>query len=95
MLYTELNEYDMQNMLKAADRDNFSLDALRAYISFIEEIGENTEFDPVGFDCANGQFEDWCTSWAKNPNQVRVKYLGDVNHAFLEKGVICASFNAG
>ena len=52
MVYTELNSYDMQEMLKVCDRNNFSIDALQGYIDFIDMLGESAEFDPVGFDCS-------------------------------------------
>lgn len=57
MIYTELNEYTMQEQLAACERDNFSLEALRTYISFVEELGENTEFDPIDFDCSYVEFD--------------------------------------
>lgn len=52
MIYTELNAYDMKQILKTCDRDNFSIDALEGYLTFVEDLGVPSEFDPVGFDCS-------------------------------------------
>lgn len=36
----------------------------------------------------------WRSDWAKRPDQVRVRLLGDAVEG-TEAGVICASYNAG
>ena len=56
-IYKKLDEYDLKDMLIRCDRNNFSLHALRAYIDFVEGLGEYQEFDAIGFICSFYEYD--------------------------------------
>jgi len=56
----------------------------------IHPYWQNTKSDGERKECWNDRW----SGWAKSPDKVVVKYLGEA-HESIEEGVICSSFHAG
>ena len=86
IIKTVTNPYEFAEWLKQSDnyKNNFSFDGANAvqayYDELSEDLGENIEFDPVGWCCEFSEYKDFDTfQHDTGYTQNGVEYLGYEN----------------
>jgi len=77
-----------------SQNQNNDYDTYDSFVVACETEDEARNKHPWGYQMTQ---EHWCetfSDWCSSVDYVNVKYLGEADKS-LEKGVVCASFNAG
>jgi len=84
------------NLYLIRQKQNNGYDTFDSAVVCAESEEAAARIHPSGYSddwAKEGDWEDSYSCWASHPSQVKVKLLGVASPA-IERGIICASFNA-